>query len=230
VKRMVEERERHVLLLLDTSGSLCFGSRNRSKFDLLLELAALLAISGFYARDRVSLALFSARVDLFVPAAKGWNHTARLIREMVSRQPQGSAGDLEPVWNFLISPGIPRSLVLMLTDFQAPFKPSNTLAAGCRKHELVLLLLSDPREWDLAPVGRMRLEDPESGRSRVVNTNSEELRKSYREAGLRRRAELQRLLHANQVDWVELSTAAAYESTLRRFLEARSVRRGCRRP
>lgn len=230
VKRMVEERERQVLLLLDTSGSLSFGSRNRSKFDLLTELAALLAISGFYARDRMSLALFSERVDLFIPAAKGWNHAARLIREMVSRQPQGWARDLEPVWNFLVSPGIPRSLVLMLSDFQAPFRPSNALAAGCRKHELVLLLLSDPREWDLPPVGRIRLEDPESGRSRVVNTNSGELRRSYREAGLRKRADLEQLLRANGADWVELSTAHAYEGTLRRFLEARSVRRGCRRP
>lgn len=230
VKRMVEERERHVLLLLDTSGSLAFGSRDRSKFDLLLELASLLAISGFYARDRVSLALFSERVDLFVPAAKGWNHTARLIREMVSRQPRGWAGDLEPVWNFLISPGVGRSLVLMLSDYQAPFQPSNALAAACRKHELVLLLLSDPREWDLPPVGRIRLEDPESGRSRVVNTNSGKLRISYREAGQRKKAELERLLRANRVDWIELSTAGAYEATLRRFLEARSVRRGCRCP
>ena len=76
VKKMVEERERNVLVLLDTSGSLAFGSIRRTKYDLIVELASLLVLSGFLARDRVSLALFRQRVNLFIPPAKGWNSSS----------------------------------------------------------------------------------------------------------------------------------------------------------
>jgi uncharacterized protein (DUF58 family) len=228
VKRMAEERERNVLLLLDSSGSLRFGSVRRTKFDLLLELGSLLVISGFYAKDRVSLAVFGARVDLYVAAAKGWNHAARLIREMVSRRPEGFALDIEQVWSFLNSPGVPRSLVILLTDFQAPLKPSNSFSAACRKHEAVAILVSDPREWELPEVGRIRVQDPETGRTGLVDTGSAEVRDQYRRNGQRRREQVFRLLHTTGVDWVEFSTASEYESTLRRFLEMRSLRRGCR--
>jgi len=230
VKRMVEERERNVLLILDTSGSLRFGSVKRTKFDLLVELASLFALSGFHARDRVSLALIRAKVELFIPAAKGWNHAARLIREMVSCTPSRSVDNLEQVWGFLNSPGVPRSLVFLLTDFQAPLAPSNSFSAACRKHEMVAVLGSDPREWALPKVGRIRLRDPETGAVQVVNTNSRRVREEYRANGQARRNELKTLLLNNGVDWAEFSTGSEYETSLRRFLERRSLKKGYRHP
>jgi uncharacterized protein (DUF58 family) len=230
VKRMVEERERNILILLDTSGSLQFGSACRTKYDLLVELGALLAISGFYARDRVSLAAFAAGMELYVPAAKGWNHTARLIREMISRPPANCSPDMEPVWSFLTSPGVPRSVVVLLSDFQAPLRPCAGFSAACRKHELVVLLVSDPREWEMPRVGRVRLQDTESGRFRVVNTNSAAVREEYRQNGRRQRELVAGLFRTAGIDWLELSTNVPYESALRRFLERRSIRRGYRHP
>jgi uncharacterized protein (DUF58 family) len=147
---------------------------------------------------------------------------------MVSRQPEGFASDMEHVWSFLNSPGVPRSLVILLTDFQAPLKASNSFSAACRKHETVAILASDPREWELPKVGRIRVQDPETGRTRLVNTGSAEVRDEYRRNGQCKRDQVSRLLHAGGVDWVEFSTSAEYESTLRRFLEMRSLRRGCR--
>jgi uncharacterized protein (DUF58 family) len=224
VKRMVEERERNVLLILDTSGSLAFGSIQRTKFDLLVEVCALLTLSGFYAKDRVSLALVRAGVEQFVPAAKGWNHAARLIRELVSVKPGGSIPGLDPIWNFVNSPGIPRSLVVFLSDFQAPLMPSHSFSAACRKHEMVFILVSDPREWNLPRVGRIRVCDPETGRMRMVNTRKEPVRRDYERISRERRAASVRLLRSSGVDWVELSTGVSYESALRRFLENRAVR------
>ncbi|MBZ5496771.1 MAG: DUF58 domain-containing protein [Acidobacteriia bacterium] len=224
VKRMVEERERNVLLILDTSGSLAFGSVQRTKFDLLLEVGALLVLSGFFARDRVSLALVRAGVELFVPAAKGWNHAARLIRELVSITPGGAAPGLDPVWNFVNSPGVPRSLMVFLTDFQAPLQASRSFSAAGRKHEMVFILALDPREWVLPAVGRIRVRHPETGQVMVINSGSNAVRREYERSAGERRAALLHLLRGNGAEWVELSTGAGYESSLRRFLLARASR------
>jgi len=229
VKRMEEERERNVLVLIDASGSMRFGSSGQSKFELLTELAALFVIAGFHARDRLSLAAFSSTVDPYVPAGKGWNHAARLIREIVSATPAGHPTDLESVWNFLNSPGIPRSLVLMLTDFQAPLQASNSFGAASRKHEIVAIVITDPREWELPPVGRVRIHDPETRMSRLVDTRASAARAGYQEAGRQKREKVRAVFEGGGVDWIEISTAESYEGRLRKFLELRSARRGCRR-
>ncbi len=225
VKRMVEERERNVLLILDLSGSLAFGSVKRTKFDLAVELGALMVLSGFYARDRVSLVLARAGVELFVPAAKGWNHAARLIRELVSTEPGGAAPGLDPVWKFVNSPGIPRSATVFLTDFQAPLEGSPSFSAACRKHEMVFFLVTDPREWHLPDVGRIRLRHAETGKTITINSSRTAARREYEHNAQVRRAAMLRLLRNHGVDFVELSTGTNYESALRRFLEMRGTRR-----
>jgi len=227
IKKMIEERDRNVLLLVDTSASLGFGSVRRTKFDLLQEIASLFVLAGFYARDRVSLALYGERVESYFPPRKGWNHAVRLIREMVSVSPAGSGKDLEPVWHFLNSPGIRRSLVLILTDFEAPLTVSNRLSVAARKHEILCFLTSDPREWELPKIGRVRLRDPETGRVRLVDTG--QVGESFRSRAAERRQSLTRVLSGTGIDWVEFSTGTDYEVPLRRFLEVRSTRRGCRR-
>jgi uncharacterized protein (DUF58 family) len=225
VKRMVEERERNVLLMLDTSGSLAFGSVQRTKFDLMLEVGALMVLSAFYGKDRVSLALVRSGVERFIPAAKGWNHAARLIRELASSTPGGSASGLDALWNFVNTPGIPRSLVVFLTDYQAPLQASHSFAAACRKHELVFFLVSDPREWIMPGVGRVRVRHPETGRVSIVNTRRAAVRLEYEQKALQQRAALERVLRGSGVDWVDLSTGAHYETSLRRFMLARAARR-----
>jgi len=230
VKRMEEERERSVMLTLDTSASLDFGSVSRTKFDLLVEVAALLALSGSYARDRVSLALLGDRVDQYIAPAKGPNHAARLVREMLACRPEGRGMSMEPVWGFLISAGVPRSLVFLLTDFQCPLSAGAGFASACRKHEMVVVLASDPREWSLPDVGRVRIRNPETCEVGTINTHDRELRRSYEQNALKRRETMLGVLRGFGADWVEISTAGEYEPTLRRFFEARTIRRGGRRP
>ncbi len=225
VKRMVEERERNFLLILDTSGSLNFGSVRCTKFDLLVEIGALLALSGYLAKDRVSLALARSGVDWFVPAAKGWNHAARLIRELASARPGGSVASLDPLWSFVNSPGIPRSLIVFLTDYQAPLQASQSFASAARKHEMVVVFASDPRERNIPDVGRVRLRHPETDLVRVVNTHSAAVRREYEANAENARAAAARLLRGAGVDWLEVSTGTKYEFVLRRFLENRSRRR-----
>ena len=225
VKRMAEERERNVLVLMDASGSLAFGTVRRTKFELLVEVGALLVISGFYAKDRVSLALVRTGVERFVPAAKGWNHAARLVRELASFEPGGSPAGLDALWNFANSPGVPRSLVFFLTDFQAPLEPGHGFSAACRKHEIVFILASDPREWALPPIGRMRIRHPETGQRQSIGMRSRQTREAFERTAKERRTRFTDLLRSQGVDWVEVGTGTSYESALRRFLGERAARR-----
>jgi len=225
VKRMAEERERNVLILLDASGSLAFGSTGQSKFDLLKEVGALLVLAGFYSKDRVSLGFLRSKIEDYIPPAKGQVHAERLIREMVLQKPFGAAADLESGWRFLNAPCMPRSLVLFLTDFQAPLRRGSEFSISCRKHEIVAILVSDPREWNLPSVGRIRLMDLESRQHCIVNTNNRDVRENYSRKALNRRNELISLLESSGVDWVELSTDAEYDAKLRTFLESRHIRR-----
>ncbi len=230
VKRMAEERERSVLLAMDTSASLAFGTIRRTKFELVQELSALLALACSCGGDRVSLALFRSKVDGFIPAAKGWTHTERIVREIASARPQGPAPDLEPFWAFVNSAVVPRSLLFFLADFQVPLRPSNGLLAACRKHQVIAILVSDPREWSLPPVGRIRVTDPESGRRRLINTGRQATREAYEKSASQVRATVTRTLGMAGIQSVELTTGADYEVPLRRFLEARIARTGYRRP
>ncbi len=230
VKRMEEERERSVLLALDTSASLDFGSVTRTKFSLLVEVGALLALSGSYAKDRISLALLRDRVERYIAPAKGPNHAARLVREMLAWLPQGRSSSMEPAWSFLNSPGVPRSLVFLLTDFQCPISAGAGFATACRKHEMVAVLASDPREWCLPDVGRLRVRDPESGAMRTIDTHDRALRRGYGENAQKKREAVVGILRGYGADWVELSTSGEYEPALRRFFEARTIRKGDRRP
>jgi uncharacterized protein (DUF58 family) len=178
VKRMMEERERSVLLAVDASGSLDFGSVARTKFSLLAEVAALLALSSSLARDRVSLALLRGRVESYIPPAKGPNHAARLIHDLASCQAEGPCDDFGFAWAFLGSAGVPRSLVFLFTDFHAPLAACPAFSAACRKHEIVVVLASDPRDWGLPAAGRLRVQDPESGQVRVIHTGDARLRRT----------------------------------------------------
>ena len=229
VKKMEEERERNVLLILDTSGSLAFGSVRRTKFELISELASLLVLSAFLARDRVSLACFDSKVNLYVPAAKGWTHAARLIREIAAQEPGGACDRMEPIWGFLNSPAVARSLVFLFADFQAPLSPCNSFAVSCRKHELVLLLASDPREWRLPQVGRLRVRDPETRNTRVINTQAKGLAEEFERVAAGKRAGVLNLLSGCGADWAEFDTGADSETQLRRFLDMRTARKGYRR-
>ena len=225
VKRMAEERERNVLVLMDATGSLAFGTVRCTKFDLLVEVGALLVISGFYAKDRISLALVRTGVERFVPAAKGWNHAARLVRELASFEPGGSAAGLEPLWNFMNSPGVPRSLVFFLTDFLLPLQPGQGFSAACRKHEMVFILASDPREWSLPQIGRIRIQHPETGEMQTVSVRRRRTREDFAGTAKERRRRITDLLRGQGVDWVEVGTGINYESALRRFLGERASRR-----
>ncbi len=227
VKRFIEERELTVLLAVDVSGSNQFGSGLQQKREVAAELAAVLAFSAISNNDRVGLVQFSDRVERYVPPRKGTRHVLRLIRDVLFYQPQRPGTSLREGLDFLNRVQRRRAVVFLFSDFldrdfEKAFKRTG------RRHDLVAVRLTDPREEDLPAVGLLELEDAESGARLLLDTNSKAVRDGFRARALARRDAARQLARSAGVDLIEVSTAGGHLDALVRFfrLRERRQRRG----
>jgi uncharacterized protein (DUF58 family) len=219
IKQFHEERERTLLLAVDVSGSLRFGTASRLKSESLAELAALLAFSAIRSQDRVGLLLFSDRTELFIPPRKGVEHVLRLVREILYFEPRGRGTDF-PACLATISRLVPRrATVFLCSDFQAPL--GRGLPVLARRHDLSAVYVEDPAELDLPSGGWTEWEDPETGRYGWAWTGSASLRRRFRETRLRQKQVLLQSLRRANVDTLVLSTSGDVAAPLVRFLRSR---------
>jgi uncharacterized protein (DUF58 family) len=223
VKKYVEERELTVALLVDASGSGDFGSISRMKGAMAAEVSALLAFSAIQNNDRVGLVQFTDRIEKHVPAKKGRTHVLRVIRELLMARPASRGTDIGQALDFAMHVFRKRSVMFLISDFMAEGYES-ALRRAARRHDLVCLVIGDPREEELPAVGLMEVEDAETGERMVVDTLDPALRRDYRATALRRREERRRLLRKLGIDSVELATDRPYDVPLVRFFDARARR------
>jgi len=223
VKKFVEERELTVMLLVDASASGDFGTVGSTKRDVAAEVCALLAFSAIRNSDRVGLLVFTDREERYVPPRKGRNHVLRVIREVLTFEPVGRRTDLTLALESL-SRGIRRrSVAFVVSDFlDSGFEQALRIAN--RKHDLIAVSLSDPREMELPPVGILELEDSETGRTLLVDTWDRAVRARYAAEARQRVEERRRLFRQNKVDSVELTTGLSYDVPLVRFFRDRARR------
>jgi uncharacterized protein (DUF58 family) len=228
VKKYTEERELTIVLVVDLSASGHFGSGTQSKRELAAEVASVLAFSAIRNDDKVGLVLFTDAVEHYVPAKKGRRHVLRVVREILFFEPTRTGTDVVAALDFVNRVVRRRAVTFLLSDFLVPATgPSGvealrrTLERGGRRHDLVALAVSDPRESELPAVGRVVLEDAERGELVEVDTNDARFRSGYAEAAARRRRERLQLLRSAGVDALELSTAEPYLAALRRFFRTR---------
>ncbi len=220
VKRFVEERELTVMLLVDASGSTHFGSGARFKQELAAELAAVLAFSAIANNDKVGLVMFTDRVELALPPRKGNRHVLRVVREILNHQPQGVGTDIPMALDHLAKVTHRRCVVFLLSDFlQADIKRALRIAR--RRHDLVSVVLEDPRELELAGAGMLALQDAESGAEIVVDTSDAKVREAFRARQVERREQRDRTLRSIDVDAVRVRTDEPYVRELMRFFRAR---------
>ncbi len=224
VKRFTEERELTVMLAVDVSGSLEFGSGSTSKRELAAEIAALLAFSALKNADKVGLVLFSDRIELFVPPAKGRTQILRIVRELLTHSIEGRGTVWASGLDFMNRVLHRRAVVFLLSDFLTPID-TRLFRITSRRHDLIALWVEDPREAVLPAVGRVIVEDLETRRRRWLNTSDPRVRESYRLARAEGRARTQKLLAASRADAVPLSTASSYLPPLLRFFNERRRRR-----
>jgi uncharacterized protein (DUF58 family) len=170
VKRFIEERELTVMLLVDCSRSLMFGTQAQEKRDVAAELAALLAFCAIASNDKVGLIACSDRVEKFVPPRKGTRHALRLIRDILFFQPRHGGTDLRAGLDFLNRFLRRRAIVFLLSDFLDQDFDKSLKRTG-KRHDLIALQITDPREHSLPPLGLMEIEDAETGQRLLVDTD-----------------------------------------------------------
>lgn len=223
IKRFCEERELTVAFLVDVSASGAFGSQERSKLELVIEVVALLMFSALKNHDKIALLTFADDVLDYYPPRKGKANALHLIRQLVALEPVAQATDLGAALDFLNRVQRRRAVVFLISDFLAAHAPL-TLAATSRRHDLVAITVADPREEELPDVGLLRLRDAETGRIREVDTHSRRVRQHFRANAGARRQRLSEELRRKGVDELAIRTDQDYVSSLRQFFHMRERR------
>ena len=223
VKRYAEERELTVMLLVDASASTRFGSVRQLKSALAAELGALFAFSAITNNDKVGLVMFTDRIELAVPPRKGTRHVLRVIREVLSLQPAGRGTDLAAALEHLEKVTKRRSVVFVLSDF-LDAGAERALKIAARRHDVIAVVLDDPRERELPDVGLVELEEAETGERYVVDTSDPRVRKAFAESARVARTARDRWLHAANVDAIVITTDRPYTEALLRFFRMRERR------
>jgi len=223
IKKFREERALNIYLAVDVSASSWFGTVRQSKRELAAEVGALLAVASLRNYDRVSLLLFSDRVDEFIPPRMGRDHILHVIRQLLYAEPRRARTDLGQAVHFLGNVTKKRSVVFILSDLlDAGFEAQlRTLA---QKHDVIALVPGDPRELELPPVGVITLEDAETGELVDVDTSDRRLRGAYAEAAAERRVERRRALSRMGIDTAEFFTDRPYVPALIGLFRTRSQR------
>ena len=223
IKVFDEERELTVMLVVDASASGAFGSQQQMKGEVGVEVSALLAFSAIKNNDRVGLLIFTDEIEVFVPPKKGRNHVLRVIRELLYFQPQGRKTSIAGALEYLGRVLHRRSVVFVLSDFlDRGYEVA--LQHLSRRHDLIAVSLSDPREWRLPDVGFINLQDAETGEQVLVDSGHRGVREFFaaeqRAVAERRSA----LFRKTGIDEIPIDTSRPYVDPLIHFFRARMRR------
>jgi uncharacterized protein (DUF58 family) len=223
VKIFHQERELTVMLLLDLSGSHLFGTREKFKRELIAEVAGMLAFLAIRTNDKVGAILFSSRVEKYIPPRKGASHVWRLIREIFTYEPENLTTNIDAVLTYLNRVTKRHAIVFLISDcMDNGFDRSLRLTA--KKHDLTVLRVSDPAEEDLADLGLMTLQDPETGQVALINTGNKNLAERWRHYRHEQTAQLSDLLRGAGVDMAAFQTNQPVVEPLTRLFDSRRRR------
>lgn len=225
VKRYVEERELTVMLLVDASASGQFGTVNRFKREITAELGAVLAYSAITNNDKVGLLIFTDQIELYITPRKGRRHVLRLIRDLLAFEPKGARTDLKMGLEALNHMLKRRGIIFFLSDFLTPPNAySSVLQVANRRHDIIAVTISDPRELEWPNVGMVALEDAETGQVKWVDTGSRQWRQEFTERVTEQRLARERVFRKAKVDRIDISTDSDYVIPLTNFFEQRARR------
>ena len=221
VKIFEEERELTVMLLIDFSGSSFFGTKNQLKSELITELSAVLAFSALNNNDKVGAIFFSDEIELFVPPKKGKKHILRIIRELVNFEPHGTSTNLKSALEYFNNVIKKRAVCFILSDFMTK-DYKKPLSVAAKRHDVIGLHITDPREKDLPDIGLMNVRDAESGKIKWIDTSSKFVRNQFRAKYDTSQEEFTQTFRTSGADILEISTATSYVNELLAFFKRRS--------
>lgn len=214
VKVFEEERELTVMLLIDVSGSLDFGTRQRTKRELSTEIAAVLAFSAIQNNDKIGVIFFSNHIEKYIPPKKGRKHILHIIHEMLNFQPQSRKTDINVAIEYLTRVMKRKCIAFVMSDFYTRKDFSKEIQIANSKHDIVAIQLYDPRAKALPDIGLMKVEDAETGHEMFIDTSDKRFRQAHAQYWLQRTNELTRTFNQSKVDWVSVATNEDYVKAL----------------
>jgi len=252
VKRYVEERQLTLMLMADISASQDFGSQGRSKRECAAEFCALLAFSASRNDDKVGLLLFHSDIEQYIPPRKGQKHALRVVREVLAHgeetsplagpadapgpgfwkrflprrrrfRPAREGTQITRALEFFLSVNKRRSVCFVVSDF-IDEGYEQALRSANRKHDVIAVLITDPQELEMSPVGLVTLRDVETGATRVVDAGSRAFRQAVQEQSSRRVEGIRKRLAASGIDLIHVDAAGSVVDPLVRFFRARERR------
>jgi uncharacterized protein (DUF58 family) len=223
VKKFIEERELTVMLLVDASASGRFGTSERMKEELAAELAAVLAFSAIKNNDKVGMIIFTDRVEKYILPKKGRTHILRIISEMLFFKPAHKNTDITSALEYLNEVAKRKSVVFLISDFIGQgFEKA--LGITNKKHDVIAMTITDPREKELPAIGFVELEDSESGEYIMIDTRDRGMRDNYASLSMKRIEDRKKLFRRMGLDNVDFYTDKPYVEPLIRFFEMRARR------
>ena len=222
VKVFEEERELTVMLLIDVSNSLDFGSVKQMKKDMVTEIAATLAFSAIQNNDKIGVIFFSDRIEKFIPPKKGRKHILYIIRELLDFKPESKRTDIKMAVEYLTNVIKKRCVTFMLSDFIDDNDYRNALTIANRKHDIVAIQVYDRRLAELPDVGLMKVRDAETGHEQWIDTSSAKLRNAHHAWWKERQVRLAETFTKSNVDSVSVRTDQDYVKSLLNLFAKRS--------
>jgi uncharacterized protein (DUF58 family) len=223
VKIFEEERELTVMLLVDLSGSLVFGSIDKTKQQIAAELSAVLAFSAMKNNDKVGLILFSDRIERFVPPRKGRTHVLRIIREVLSFEPEGKGTNIKSVLEYMNNAIKKRSIVFLISDFMDSGYERILKIVG-KKHDFIGVVLTDEKENLIPRIGLVKMQDAETGEERYIDTSDKEFQKWFIRSRLENFESRKSLFIKSRLDSINIQTNQSYIKPLIDFFRLRERR------
>ena len=214
VKVFEEERELTVMLLVDVSGSLEFGTMKQMKKDMVTEIAATLAFSAIQNNDKIGVIFFSDRIEKFIPPKKGRKHILYIIRELIEFNPESRTTDLNVGLEYLTHVMKRRCTAFLLSDFIDQHDFTNALTIANRKHDLVAMQIYDRRAEELPAIGLLKVKDAETGHEQWIDTSAKAVRQAHHDWWVRQQQQLAERFAKSSVDSVSVRTDQDYVKAL----------------
>ncbi len=226
IKKYSEERELTVILAVDASASLAFGSAGDSKREKAAETAALLALSAIRNHDKVGMLVFTDRSELWLPPKSGRSHVLRLIRELLAFEPESKGTDIGAALDSLAKNIKRRAVIFMLSDFIDPNSYEKQMKILNAKHDLVALRVLDPLELKLPQTAMIEVRDSETGETDSFDASSAPMLRLYESQSERTKAMQEKSFARAKVDLVDLRCGGDLLQPLMAFFQKRKMRKG----
>ncbi|MCX7927697.1 MAG: DUF58 domain-containing protein [Candidatus Omnitrophica bacterium] len=224
VKKFVEERELTVLLVMDISGSIYFGTSQKLKRTLAAHICALLALAAIRNNDKVGFLAFSDRVEEFIPPKKGLRHILRIIRDALYLTGQSKKTDIAMALEYLGKVCKRKSVVFVISDFLSERDFEKQLAVANKRHDVVAITLTDPREISIPDIGIVQFEDAETDVTACIDTSSRQIRSEFAEQARLVQEGLKKTFERIGIDSINLRSDLPYNRMLFQFFRMRERR------